>query len=166
MINLKLLLPASGILVAILGITLIFTTVEGLVKLTGFIGIAMTLVGITALVTQRAKVVLLSGAACVLLGVGTVSLDGIYVITPRLILYIAVWIIFASLIRVYFAFNQRANGSPLWGFMFWFGALGFSLGMLTLVYWQTSFFVVAYSLAFMFISYGVGNIIVYCDKQN
>ena len=166
MIILKVFLPISGILVAILGITLIFTTSEGLEMLTGFIGLAMILWGITELASSgRTKTTVVSGAVGVILGICTIFGNGMDAVAVVLPVFFAVWIMSASVPRIRYALSQRADGSPFWLFVFSFGVLGIVLGLLILFHAQLSALVVTYSLAFMFISYGVNNIITFCQLK-
>jgi len=174
MAKLKYLLPISGLLVAILGITLVFITEDVFYKLSIPIGIAMVLLGFTEFVShykkekqERTKNALVSGGVAVLLGLYTVFGRGIEAVTTILPIVFALWIVSVSACRIKDALERRSQGRPLWFIAFSFGVLSIGLGILLVFHQRFSIFVVIYSLAAMFISYGINTIYMFFQiKRN
>ncbi|MCL2839373.1 MAG: DUF308 domain-containing protein [Defluviitaleaceae bacterium] len=163
---LKWLLPISGLLVAILGVTLIFASTKNLYALAIFIGIAIMLVGVSDIVSlcrkeKGRRFRLGSGIGSILVGAYTVFGGGIDALAIILPLVFALWIISSCLPRISTALTMRAERSPLWVLMFSFGLLGIVLGGLILFHPRVSSFVVVYSLSFLFISHGINTVILF-----
>ncbi|MCL2415629.1 MAG: DUF308 domain-containing protein [Defluviitaleaceae bacterium] len=164
----KWLLPISGFLVVVLGVVMIFVTIENLDDLSIFIGLAMILSGISEFVSykrktqeKRTKTMLLSGIIAVLLGLFTIFGRGIIVVEFVLPIIFAAWIISGSIPRIKNALARRAQGSPVWIFMFVFGVLGIALALLLIFHSMLAAFVVTYALVFMFITHGINTIIMF-----
>ena len=164
----KWLLPISGLLVVALGILMIFISLDQHEWLAVFIGIAMILSGITELVSfkrkdmkHRTKTMVISGVVAILLGLLTTFGRGMGLLELALPIIFAVWIISASIPRIKDALARKAEGSPLWVFMFSFGILGALLGAMLFFSPILSAFVVNYALVVLFITHGINTIIMF-----
>jgi len=164
----KWILPISGLLVVALGIVMIFISLDQHEWLAIFIGIAMILSGITELVSfkrkgkeHRTKTMVISGVVAILLGLFTTFGRGMGLLEIALPIIFAVWVISASIPRIKDALARKAEGSPLWVFMFSFGILGALLGAMLFFSPILSAFVVNYALVVLFITHGINTIILF-----
>ncbi|MCL2702104.1 MAG: DUF308 domain-containing protein [Defluviitaleaceae bacterium] len=164
----KWLLLLTGTMVAILGITLIFTPFENFSALGVYIGLAMIFTGISEMASffgkekgKRTYAMPANGAVSVLLGTWIVFGSGIDMISLVLPFAFTVWIMSASIPRIINALSHRKKGSPWWVWLFGFGVLGIAFGFLILFHRQLAAFVVVYSLAFMFITHGINSVTIF-----
>ncbi len=166
--SMRWLLLASGILIVILGITMLFTPLENLVTLAIFIGIAMLVSGISEIVSfcseekgERSGWMLASGILSTALGVWTMFGRGTEALIAVIPFVFAVWVMSSSVLRIVGATTLKSEGYRQWGWMMAFGVIGTILGFVLLFSPILSSLVVAYSIAAMLIAYGVNNIIIF-----
>ena len=165
---LKWVFPVCGILVTILGITLLFAVEESMGKLSLFVGLAMAFSGISDIISffkrdkaKRSKALLLSGFISICLGGLTVFWWGMDALITILPMIFGIWIICTCVPRVREGLAMRARGSFLWLFMFGFGVLGIILGGVVGLHPALSEIVATYALAVIFISHGVNTFIMF-----
>ena len=166
--SMKWLMLISGILVVILGITMLFTPLSNLVALAIFIGISMLISGISEIVSfcgeekgHRSVWMLVSGILSTLFGIWTMFGRGTEALVAFLPFIFAVWVMSSGITRIVGAVSLKSEGSSLWGWMLAFGILGTVFGFLLLFSPVLSGMMISYALAFMLISHGVNNIIIF-----
>lgn len=158
----------AGILIAILGIVMLFTPLENLVTLAIFIGISMLISGISEIVSfcgeekgQRSGWLLASGIITTLFGVWTLFGRGTAALVAVLPFIFAVWIMTSSITRIAGSVSLKTEGFGGWGWILALGIIGTIFGFVLLFTPVLSGMIVAYSLAFMFISYGINSIVIF-----
>lgn len=158
----------SGVLIAILGITMLFTPLQNLVTLAVFIGIAMLISGISEIASfcgeekgYRSGWMLASGIITSLFGVWTMFGRGSLTLAAIIPFVFAVWVMTSSIMHIVGSTALKAEGFGGWGWILTFGIIGAVLGFLLLFSPLLSGFVVSFSIAFMLISYGIDNIILF-----
>ena len=168
----KWLLLLSGIFVVILGITMLFTPLKNLVTLAIFIGISMLISGISEIASffneekeHRSGWMLASGIVTVLFAVWALFGRGTEALASILPYIFAVWVISSGIMRIVGSINMKSEGFNMWGWSLAFGILGAVLGFLLLFSPILSAGVISYSIAFMLISYGIDNIIIFFRLQ-
>lgn len=164
----KWLMLISGVLIAILGISMLFTPLENLVTLALFIGIAMLVSGISEIVSfcgeekgQRSGWMLASGIITTLLGIWTLFGRGSAVLVAGLPIIFAVWVMTSSITRIVGSISLKSEGFSQWGWLLAFGIVGTILGFILLFTPLLSSTIIAFSIAFMLIVDGVNNIILF-----
>lgn len=166
--SMKWLLLISGILILILGITMLFTPLENLITLAIFIGISMLISGISEIISfcneekgNRSGWMLASGILSTLFGIWTIFGSG----TNALIVFIpfifAVWVLSSSIMRIVGSISLKSEGSPVWGWLLAFGILGAVFGFLLLFSPVLSGVIISISIALILISHGVDNILIF-----
>ena len=164
----KWLVLISGVLIAILGISMLFTPLENLVTLALFIGIAMLVSGISEIVSfcgeekgQRSGWMLASGIITTLLGIWTFFGRGTAALIAILPFIFAVWVMTSSIMRIGGSVALKSEGFSQWGWLLAFGIVGTILGFILLFTPVLSSAIIAFSIAFMLIVHGVNNIIIF-----
>ena len=164
----KWLVLISGVLIAILGISMLFTPLENLVTLALFIGIAMLVSGISEIVSfcgeekgQRSGWMLASGIITTLLGIWTFFGRGTAALIAILPCIFAVWVMTSSIMRIVGSVSLKSEGFSQWGWLLAFGIVGTILGFILLFTPVLSSAIIAFSIAFMLIVHGVNNIIIF-----
>lgn len=158
----------SGVLIVAMGIAMLFTPFENLVTLAIFIGISMLISGISEIASycgeeagQRSGWLLASGIVTGLLGIWTLFGRGMEALVVIIPFVFAAWVMTSSIMRIVGSVNLKSEGFAGWGWILALGILGTLLGFLLLYSPLLSGAVVAYSIAFMLISYGINNIIIF-----
>ena len=161
-------LLTSGILIVILGITMLFTPLENLVVLAIFIGISMLISGISEIASffseqqsYRSGWMLASGILSAVFAVWTLFGSGTEALVAFVPFVFAVWVMSCGIMRIVGSISVKSEGSNLWGWMLAFGILGSILGFLLLFSPFLSGVIISYTIAFMLISYGVDSIIIF-----
>ena len=169
--SMKWLMLISGILVVILGITMLFTPLSNLVALAIFIGISMLISGISEIMSfcgeekgHRSGWMLVSGILSTLFGIWTMFGRGTEALVAILPFIFAVWVMSSGITRIVGSVSLKSEGSSLWGWMLAFGILGTVFGFLLLFSPVLSGMIVSYALAFMLIS-GISEIISFCGEE-
>ena len=162
------LLLLSGILVAILGITMLFAPLESLVTLAIFIGFSMLISGASEIASYcgeeqggRSGWLLTSGILTVVFAIWTLFGRGTEALVVSLPFVFAIWVLTSGIVRIGGAISSKSDGSNLWGWMLAFGVSGAALGFLLMFTPVLSGIMIAYMLGFMLISYGVDSIIIF-----
>ena len=177
---LKWLLPASGTLIAILGITALFAPMENLAKLAALIGAAMLLAGIPQIgfffwneMGARSRIALACGILSASFGVWTWLGGGATAQAGTLTSALAVLVIARDIARVFLSLSLKAGGSSLWAWILAFGIVGAALGALLLIALAAAAIATAAAiaaaaaaavprlLAFMFIAHGTNSITIF-----
>ncbi len=158
----------SGSLIAVLGITMLFTPLATLVTLAAIIGIAMIISGISEIVSfygeakgHRSGWMLASGIITGLLGIWTLFGRGSQALAAIIPFVFAVWVMTSSIMRIVGSINLKAEGFSGWAAIFVLGVIGTILGFILLFSPVLSSVIVAYSIAFMLITYGINNVILF-----
>ena len=162
------LLLLSGILIVILGITMLFTPLQSLVALALFIGISMLISGISEIVSfcneekgGRSRWMMASGMITALLGIWTIFGRGAGTLAAILPFVFAAWVISSSIMRVVGSVSLRSGGLAQWGWLLAFGVLGTIFGIFLLFSPVVSGMIVAFTMAGMLIFYGANNILLF-----
>lgn len=162
------LLLISGILITILGITMLFTPLESLVTLAIFIGISMLISGVSEIVSfcgeekeHRSGWLLASGILSALFGIWTIFGSGTEALAAFLPFIFAVWVLSSSIIRIVGSITLKSEGFSLWGWLLAFGILGTLFGFILLFSPILSGIVISVSIALILISHGIDNIIIF-----
>jgi uncharacterized membrane protein HdeD (DUF308 family) len=166
--SMKWLMLLSGIMIVILGITMLFTPLKNLVTLAIFISISMLISGISEIASfyneekvHRSGWMLASGILTTLFAVWALFGHGIETLTTMIPFVFAVWVMSSGVMRLVGAVSLRSEGSILWGWILAFGVLGTAFGFLLLFSPVLSEMIISYSIGFMLISYGIDNIIIF-----
>ena len=165
--TMKWLFLLSGILFVIAGIMMLVTPLNGLVVMALYIGIAMLLSGISEVALyfnspagNRSEWILTNGVLSTLFGIWAIFGSGARVLVSVLPFLFAVWVMSSGIIRIAGAFSMKSQGSEKW-WMLALGLLNTFLGFIMLFSPYFSATVAAYTIAFMFIAYGVHNIYIF-----
>lgn len=166
--SMRWLLLISGILVVILGITMLFMPLENLVTLVIFVGISMLISGISEIVSfcgeekgHRSGWMLASGILSVLFGIWTIFGRGTEALAAFIPIIFAVWVLSSGIMRIVGSVSLKSEGFSLWGWLLAFGILGTVFGFLLLFSPILSGMIVSVSLALILISHGFNNIILF-----
>lgn len=164
----KWLMLVSGLLIAILGITMLFTPLENLITLAVFIGISMLISGISEIVNffsedkdYRSGWLLTSGILSTLFGLWTVIGSGTSALVSLMPFIFAVWVMSSGILRIVGSITLKDVGEKQWGWLLAFGILGTILGFILLFSPLLSAVIVAYTIAFMLISHGLNDIVIF-----
>jgi uncharacterized membrane protein HdeD (DUF308 family) len=164
----KWLMLVSGILIVVLGITMLFTPLENLVTLALFIGISMLISGVGEIVSfcseekgHRSPWMLANGVISTLFGVWTIFGRGVAALVVLLPFIFAAWVMFSGITRIVGSVSLKEEGYRQWGWLLAFGIVGAVFGFLLLFAPVLSAFVVSVSIACMLIAYGINNIILF-----
>lgn len=163
----------SGVLIAILGISMLFTPLANLVTLALFIGIAMLISGISEIVSfcceeigQRSGWMLASGIITTLLGIWTFFGRGSAALIAILPFIFAVWVMSSSIMRIVGSVSLKSEGFSQWSLLLALGIIGTILGFILLFSPVLSSTIIALSIAFMLIVHGINNIIIFFRMNN
>lgn len=166
--SMRWLLFISGILVLILGITMLFTTLKNLVTLAIFIGISMLISGISEIISfcgeekgHRSEWMLASGILSVLFGIWAIFGRGTEALVAFMPIIFAVWVLSSGIMRMIGSVSLKSEGYSLWGWLLAFGILGTVFGFLLLFSPILSGTIISVSLALILISHGIDNIILF-----
>lgn len=158
----------SGILITILGITMLFTPIQNLLTLAVFIGFAMLISGVSEIVSfcseekaYRSGWMLASGIISALLGIWTIFGRGSQALIAIIPFVFAVWIMSSSITRIVGSISLKEEGFSQWGWVLALGILGTILGFIIMFTPLISQILVAYGIAVMLIIYGINNILIF-----
>ena len=166
----KWLLPISGILIVLLGGSMLFNRYpwENLLTLAIFVGFSMLFAGISEITAffsaekgRRSWFLLVCGVLSTLFGAWTVFGPGVLKVATILPLIFAVWVMTSGIMRIASAVSTRSEGSRVWLWIVVFGTLEAILGFFLLFHPVLSALIVSYMLAFMLIFYGMNNIMLF-----
>jgi len=168
----KWLLLVSGILVVILGVTMLFMPLNNLVMLAVFIGIAMLISGISEIASffgedkeRRSGLMLTSGILSALFGIWAMFGRGTQALVTILPYIFAVWVMTSGITRIVSSLSLRSEGFFQWGWMLAFGISGTVFGFLLLFSPVLTGLVISLSLALILISHGMNNMIIFFHMQ-
>ncbi|NLC45368.1 MAG: hypothetical protein GX783_13945 [Clostridiales bacterium] len=163
----------SGVVIAILGITILFVPLETLTLLVKFIGVPMLLSGISEIAyyfseirTHKSVLVLGSGILTILLAIWMLFGRGSQVLVTMLSYVLAVWVLTSSIMRVAGSLIMKFEGSSLWGWLLAFSIIGSILGVLLLFSPDLSATLISYALGLVLIAFGIENIIIFLKIKN
>lgn len=166
--SMKWLLLLSGMLIVILGISMLFVPLTSLAMLAVLIGIGMFISGISEIATflndtkeRRSYLMLTSGILSALFGVWAVFGSGVEVLSTALPYVFAVWIMSSGITRIISAISLKSEAFSLWRWLLAFGILGTALGFLLLFSPVLSGMLISISLGILLISHGTCNIILF-----
>lgn len=158
----------SGVIIVLLGITMLFTPLSNLLALIILVGITMLVSGISEMISyctsekwERSGWMLASGIITTILGIWVVFGSGSNALLAMLPMVFAVWIMTASIMRIVGSINLKAEGFTQWGWMLALGILGTLLGLLLLFSPILSSIIISYTIAFTLIVFGINNIIMF-----
>ena len=158
----------SGILIAVLCITMLFTPLENLIVLAVVIGFSMLVSGIAEITSfcgeeraHRSGWLLTSGVITGLLGIWTLFGSGVQALVAIIPFVFAVWVMTSSIVHIAGSVYMKADGFGGWGCIMVLGIAGTILGFLLLFTPMLSRIIVTCSIAFMLIAYGVNNVILF-----
>lgn len=161
----KWLLLITGILVTILGISMLFTPFANIISLAILIGIVMLLSGISELLSffvidreYRSGWILASGAISSLFGVWLLFGKGLQNLAIMIPFVFAGWVIAAGVTRAIGSFSLKAAGVKNWGWMLVLGILNALMGALLMYSPWLSALLISNLIAFAFISHGINSI--------
>ena len=166
----KWLIPLSGTLVAILGITIMFAPVENSINLVIVIGVAMFITGVLEIVSFYGKeekghsgVMLATGAISALLGFWTVfgSRAGLY--TTILPAAFIILVMSSGVTRITGMVSQksRSTNTIARNWIISFGVLGTIFMFLLIFNPVISTTIILYVIAFIFVVYGIKSVFVF-----
>ena len=166
--SMKWLMLVSGIMIVILGITMLFTPLQNLITLAAFIGISMLMSGISEIMSFcgeeksfRSGWMLASGILTTLFAVWVLLGKGTKVLAAMLPFVFAVWVMSSGVLRIAGSLSVKSEGLSLWGWILVFGILGTAFGFLLLFSPVLSQMIISCSIGFMLISHGTDNIILF-----
>ena len=161
----KWLLLITGILVTVLGISMLFTPFANIVSLAILIGIIMLLSGISELLSffvidreYRSGWILASGAISLLFGVWLLFGNGLPALATMIPFVFAGWVIAGGVTRAIGAFSLKSAGVKNWGWMLVFGILNALMGVILMYSPWLSALLISNLIAFTFISHGINSI--------
>lgn len=169
----KWLLLITGILVTVLGISMLFTPYENIIALAILIGIMMLISGISELASFfatdrefRSGWILASGAISLLFGIWMLFGKGLPSVVIIIPFVFAGWVIAAGTIRAIGSFSLKSAGVENWGWMLVLGILNAIMGVILMYSPWLSALLVSNLIAFAFIFHGVSSIIgFYCMNK-
>jgi len=168
--SMRWLLLISGILIVILGITMLFTPLENLATLAIFIGISILISGISEIVSfcgeekgRRDRWMLASGILSTIFGIWTIFGSGAQALISFISFILAVWILISSIMRIIDSISLKSKNSSIWGWVptFAFGIIGAVFGIVLLFSPLLSRIIISVSIALILISHGVDNILIF-----
>ena len=166
----KWLLLLSGLLIVVLGFIMFFTPLANLWTLAIFIGISMLIAGASEIASfingktgQRSGMLLAGGILSTLFGIWVVFGTGRYTLTEILPFLFAIWVMSSGIMRIAGSTILKSEGHTTWGWILALGVLEAILGFVLLFHPLFSAIVVSYTLAFMFITYGIHNVLLFFD---
>lgn len=158
----------AGIIIAILGVTMLFTPLESLITLAIFIGISMLISGISEIAAffgeetgARSGWMLASGIISTLFGIWTMFGSGTAALVAVIPFIFAAWVMTSGISRIAGSIAIKNEGFGQWGLILAFGIIGTLLGFMLLFSPVLSAAVVAFSIAFLLLSHGINNIIIF-----
>ena len=161
----KWLLLITGILVTILGISMLFTPFANIMSLAILIGIVMLLSGISELLSffvidreYRSGWILASGFISLMFGVWLLFGKGLQNLAIMIPFVFAGWVIAAGVTRAIGSFSLKAAGVKNWGWMLVLGILNALMGALLMYSPWLSALLISNLIAFAFISHGINSI--------
>jgi len=168
--SVKWMLLVSGLLIVVLGVIMFFTPWANLVALAIFIGIMMLIAGISEIASffqaakgHRSGMILVGGILSTLFGVWTVFGHGDVALAIVLPTIFAAWVMVSGITRVAGAMALKSKGSSMWIGMVLLGVVEAVLGFVLLFHPLLAAIVASYTLAFMLISYGINDIMLFFE---
>ncbi|HHU89427.1 MAG TPA: hypothetical protein GXZ22_00015 [Clostridiaceae bacterium] len=165
--SIKWLLLLSGVLIVLLGITMLFTPLGNLVTLTVFIVISMLVSGVSEIASffrkknHRNGWMQVSGIATVLFAVWALLEQEAEVLVVLLPFIFAVWVMSSGVMRIAGSICIKSDDSDLWKWILTFNILSIVLGFLLLFSPILSEAIISFFIGVMLISYGLNNIIIF-----
>lgn len=157
----------SGVLFVIMGMRMFSTPLKSLVVMAIYIGISMLISGISEISLyfnsepgKRSGWILAGGILSTLFGIWAIFGSGAAVLVAVLPFLFAVWIMSSGVIRIAGSFSMESSGFER-GCMLLLGLLNAALGFAMLFSPYFSAAVAAYTIAFMFMAYGINNIYIF-----
>ena len=161
----KWLMLVSGILITILGISMLFKPLQNLVSLIIFIGISALISGTSEVISffgerkeDRSGWALASGIVTIVFGVWVSFGRGSIFLLGILPYVFALWVIASSIMRIISSHALKVWGRTYWVWLMVFGILGIAFGIFSLFAPMISGTIIVYAVALMLISYGANNI--------
>ncbi|HIT90618.1 MAG TPA: DUF308 domain-containing protein [Candidatus Merdenecus merdavium] len=159
----------SGIMIVILGITMLFTPLKNLVAMALFIGICMLVSGVSEIVSffnenkdKGSGWLMLSGIVTTILSIWIIFGKGSNVLISLLVFIFGVWVMASNIFRIVDLFTLGNHEEiAQWGWSLGFSILGSLLGFLLMFSPIISSVIISYAIAFMLISYGSNNILIF-----
>ena len=158
----------TGILIVILGISMLFTPLESLIGLAVFIGIVMLISGLSEIASflgsdrsERSGWMLTGGILSTILGIWSFFGSGISALTAALPFVFACGVLATSVVRTVGAVFLRDQGIKNWSLSLILGILGILFGFVLSLWPVLAGFIISYILAFLFIAHGAGNICMF-----
>lgn len=164
----KWLMLSSGILITLLGISMLFTPFQNLLTLVSFIGISILISGIAEVITFIAEGkgnhsgwILASGIMTSVIGIWISFGNGSEFLLSILPYVFGTWVIVSSVMHIAASQTLKQWGRTYWLWHMLFGILGIVFGLFALFTPMISAAIISCTIALMLISYGAHNIAVY-----
>ncbi|NLV86941.1 MAG: hypothetical protein GX025_06965 [Clostridiales bacterium] len=164
----KWLMLTSGILITLLGISMLFTPFQNLLALVTFIGVSMLISGIAEVIAffgeekgNRTGWILASGIITTAIGIWISFGHGSEFLLSIMPYVFGIWVIISSIMHMVGSRTLKLSGHSYWVWHMLFGILGIAFGAFALFSPMFSSAIIAYTIALILISYGAHNIAVY-----
>ncbi len=158
----------SGVLISVVGITMLFTPVENLVLVAIYIGCSILISGLSDIINylsfdiqERNFWTLSSGIISVIISLWVIFGHGRTVVLSLLPFTFGIWILGSSITRLIGSLSFRNNERTSWNLYLVFGCIGIVFGIILLFTPMISATVISYLISLMILAYGVDNIIMY-----
>jgi len=168
--SVKWMLLVSGLLIVALGVIMFFTPWANLVALAIFIGIMMLIAGVSEIAAffhaekgHRSGMILVGGILSAWFGIWTVFGRGDVALAVVLPTIFAAWVMLSGFTRGAGAMALKSKGSSVWIWMLLLGIVEAALGFVLLFHPLLAAIVASYTLAFMLITYGMNDIVLFFE---
>lgn len=162
----------SGLLMALLGIIVLFTPYESLVALTLFIGFMLLLSGLSEILIfidqrkdERSGWWLAGGILSLIIGIWILFGRGSDALLTLIPIVFAAWVLFSGVLRIVGSLSLRSYGAKYWWLSTLLGILYSLAGVILLFAPYLSSMIVVYMIAFSLILYGITNIVIYLSLR-
>ena len=151
-----------GLIMALLGVYVLFNPVTALMALALYLGIAFIAMGIGYIAFYRyAKSHLLLAIAIVDIIIGLLFVLNLSVTATTLPIIFAMWVLFVGILQIVTAFEYRDMGDSTWGWTLTAGLIGIIFGFMILFYPVVGVLTITAFMGAALVLYGAYDISLY-----
>lgn len=168
----KVLTIILGVIMAICGVSCMFTPLITFLEAGYFLSILLLVYGLMAIIRavteKKYGLSFLFGILSLILGIVIMVVPGLKLKTDGLLVYImAVWFLLQGAVSIYLSFKQKKSEEGKgWIWVLIFGILGVLLGIYSLVHPMVMAFTFGILVGIYFIECGINMIVMVCSDQS